>query len=585
MKRIFWRRKKRSDNGGEPSPPPEVSGVEVYVVADEERSSREKVPDSKAAEAIPFLDEFEEGKQAEKEAETVFEPSSLGKHLIGQEEGVGAHGDSVREDVNEGMPSFPKGEVIPQGDERPRNSRKEPAFEQEDRAKQLTTPSGNEGAERKTSPEEEFEQPEGEKPEAPGGAAPEGGPAGYYYPFPYPPYSQPPYAHPYYQGMFSPPPGGKRGKSRRRAGEKPNFPAWGVPWWLPPVMPPVIYPTYPPQVEPAQGPSAFFAIPEEHISPEGFQKLARGEGESRRVDLKWLFGVTAALILFVALVVSSLFIVTVPKNAKRITAGILRDASLVREAIDENYYELRSKAKRKPQTSFLIPDVGIDIFLKGRDIFFFDAEDLTEKVITLMSKSLYSEGYSADIPLKTPRGAGEERAKAICTTMMSSLNNDFHGRTLIPLVVIACVAIAMTALSLAFSVGWGRVITAALIFLCASFPVSFLARFFSEFVLTGGGGTYKDAASGMLRTAISSSVYVFDAVLGAGALLLFIGVIGAVVSRKRMERVPPFLELKTGAELTEQVFPGAPLQDVESENLPGLEGFEEEKPGEDTPGL
>lgn len=579
MRRNFSRRKKKKEAPGESPPPPEVSGVEVFVVSGEKQGLREESQDAEYAKLLHSEGLLREEKESVEEQVIVTGGVPPQEPLMGLDIRADLSEKTKKSDI-----SFPE-----EGPALGKTASPEPQKENIPEAGQepeaVIPPQGEkEGGSIDSSAGKEGEQTERDIPETPKGEPSEGGAAGYYYPFPYPPYAQPPYTPPYYQGFWQSPTGEKRGKSRRRAAHEPAPIIWGVPWWLPPVVPPVMYPPYPGQTEPMRGDSTFFAIPEEHASIEGFQKLAGEEGESKRIDLKWLFGVTSSLILFIALVVSSLFIITAPGNAKRINAGILKKASLVREVIDDNYLELRSKARRKPQASFLIPDLGIDIFLKGQDIGSLDSEELTEKVITLMARNLYSEGYSAGIPFTTPRGAGEERGKAVCITILSALNGDSHKGMLIPLAIIASVGIAMGLLSVVFSVSWGRVITTALVLVCASFPVSFISRFFTEFVLTGGTGTYKDATHTALRTALTSSIYVFDACLGAGALLLLVGVIGAVVSRKRTERVPPFLELKTTPDLSEEFMPAAPVPEEEPGLTPGIEGTEEE-PGKESPGL
>ncbi len=578
MKGKLWRRKKSIEFEGEFPPPPEVSGVEVVTLSMEEQSRPEMSHDAKHTRPPRSIDLPRDDKESLETTPIVSSGISPKEPFMENDKG-----SDLSETAKKGEFRFP-GEDSRSGKSEFMKPREEVIHETGLESKSVNVPRGEKESGSIGSSAEEKGKPGSGKPETPPGAPPEGGFAGQYYSFFYPPYAQPPYMHPYYPGFWPPFTGGKREKSRRRAGHEPVFPVWGIPWWLPPVVPPVTYPGYPGQPDPLQAPSPFFAIPEERASLESFQKLAAEESEGRRVDLKWLFGVTASLILFIALVVSSLFIITAPGNAKRISAGILRKASLVREVIDDNYLELRSKARRKPQASFLIPDLGVDIFLKGRDIQSLDSVDLAEKVIPLMAKKLYIEGYSPGIPFKTPKGAGEERGKAVCITILSALNRDSRRGMIIPLVIIVSVGIAVLMLSVAFSTRWGRVITAAFIFVSASFPVSFLSRFFTEFVLTGGGGTYKDTTESALRTLLTSSTYIFDACLGVGAFLLLVGVTGAIVSRKRMERIPPFLESRTPPELSEEFIPGTPLPEKESEMTPEIDSAEE-KPGEKSPGL
>lgn len=366
---------------------------------------------------------------------------------------------------------------------------------------------------------------------------------GYVMPPPwYPPYGVP---SPYYgfpqpgqTGQIPLVPGGMPG-AQRPPGEGPPmmppgaFPPLGM---APMGMPPMgAFPTG--EVPP---PMALASLEE----PE-FESLTVGEISHWRGDFKWIFGIVTALMIFLALGTAGMYRATSPGSTRQVLVPMIGTATQVKQFVKDNYQSLRTKARRNSGASIYIPDLGVNVSIKGDVISSLSAEDLAERVILEIEKQIYAQGYKQSLKMKNALGSGEERAKATVVTLLSEMNKQTHNALLWPIIIFGVLALAFGILFIVFCHGWGKVVGAGIVFIMGALPGSLSLRIGHQFVWkVGAAGTFKPAANQALRTISSLAVAYYDIALAFGALVLLVGVVGAVIARKSRERVPPFIDLK-----------------------------------------
>lgn len=375
------------------------------------------------------------------------------------------------------------------------------------------------------------------------GFVPPGAPApGYVMPPPwFPPYGFP--TPPYYgypmpgQTGQIPVPMGPGGVpvAGARTGEMPAM--MPGPGFVPPLagMPPGVYPPG------AMPPSPVLSPLEE----KEFSSLASEETSHWRVDFKWVFGIITAVLVFVTLATAGFYRVTGPGAAKQVLVPLIEDSTRVGEMVRENYQQLKSKARKNVYADIYVPDVGVTITLKSDVITSLPAEDLTQRVTNEIAQLIYRNGYRQSLPMEPARGAGEERAKAIGVTVLSKLNKGTHNALLWPVVIFGALAFAFGILFLVFCREWGKLLGAGIAIIGGSLPGSLFLRVGQQFLWKSGApGTFKPAANQALCTMSSMAIAYFDIALAFGALVLLVGVVGAVIARKSRQRVVPFDELE-----------------------------------------
>lgn len=348
----------------------------------------------------------------------------------------------------------------------------------------------------------------------------------------------------------------------------------------PPTAPPAT-PGFPPGPQPpgfpvAPYPSPYVPLPLEALEDEEFGTLAEPGPSHWRGDLKWVFGILTVIFLFAVVAVAGMYRVTGPSASNQVLVPLVTGATQVKQKVKNNFKDLRSKARKLKSADILIPDIGVTVTLSASDINSLSSDDLADKVVAEVERQIYSQGYRGNLPMKAAQGTGEERAKAADAMLLSELNKKTHNSLIWPLVICGVLALAFAVLFLVFCNGWGKVIGAGIVFIVATIPVALTIRVMSEFVWKPGtGGTYKAAMYEAFRSIGSLTVIFFDIALGVGALLLLIGIIGNIVSKRSRERVPPFAELQRPAEPVvggPTVEPG--LDVPEEETLAGDESYE-----------
>lgn len=362
-------------------------------------------------------------------------------------------------------------------------------------------------------------------------------------------------------GMFGyPPPPDQTGQMPP---VQPGSPAAGF------VMPPAGVPQAPDWI-PAPGPQPGLSQPGDITGEDAeFRGLTGEETSHWRVDLKWIFGVAGALLLLATLTVAGFYSVTSPGVSLDIIEPLVSDATEVRELVEENYSDLRAKARRSSSASFVIPDIGVQVTVKATEVNSLSADDLADKVVSEVAEQIYDRGYKGNLPMPDALGVGEMRARAVVATLLSVLNRKTHSDLLWPLIVLAVLAVAFGVMSAAFCRGWGRALGAGIIIIAAALPPSLFLRIANEFVFGSSTGVFKGASHQALRTASGSMLLFYDIALAAGALVLLGGIIGVVVAKKTRGRVPPFLDLARPARA---VIGGPPLE-------PGLSTPAQTAPG------
>jgi hypothetical protein len=397
--------------------------------------------------------------------------------------------------------------------------------------------------------------PTASQPEAPGEQAPPppeaGYPpppeyygAGYYWPqygwYP-PPYSPPGYG--YGAGYPPQPPGASYPLDQ--TGQIPMGPPPGV---APPLPPPAQFP-FPPGPPLAAG-----LLGEE----EEFRELAMSDERHWRLDFKWVFGIIAALLLFAVLTCAGFYRVTSHGDASKVLVPLIETATRVKQSVSNNYSDLKSRARRNKNARIFIPDIGVEVSLEARTVSSLSADDLAAKVIDEVARQIYTRGYRGNLPMKPAQGVGEERGKATCETILSLFNKNKHSALLWAVALIGSLAFVFSMLFLLFLCrGWGKADGIGLVLIAAALPGSLFIRLGTEVFWDTNAGLYRGAMYQAFGNAGALMLMFYDIALGAGALVLLMGVIGGAISRRTRKRVPPFLGLE--------------LQEESAEEEPGLQ--------------
>ena len=348
-----------------------------------------------------------------------------------------------------------------------------------------------------------------------------------------------------------PPPGYGYG-----AGYPPQPPVAGYPvdqtGQIPLVQPPQVFPPIPP-------PAQFPFLPEAPLAigllgdEEEFRELARGEEKHWRIDFKWVFGIIAAILLFTALTCAGFYRVTGQGDARRVLVPLIESATQVKQLISDNYSDLRSKARRSEIARIYIPDIGVEVSIEAGTVAKLSAGELTDKVVNEVARQIYNRGYGGNLPMKRAQGVGEERGKATCETILALLNKKNHRTSLWAVELIGSLAFVFSMLLfLFFCRGWGKAAGIGLVLIAATLPGSLFIRLGTEFFWDTNAGLYRGAMYQAFQDMGALMLMFFDIALGAGALVLLIGVVGGVISRRAKKRVPPFLELQRREEYTEE---------------------------------
>jgi hypothetical protein len=347
---------------------------------------------------------------------------------------------------------------------------------------------------------------------------------------------------------------------------------------VPTMMPPgafVVPPSMPPgAMPPGAFPPGAQAVAFGPLEEPEFESLTRAETSHWRGDFKWVFGLVTALMIFVALATAGLYRVTGPGAAKQVLTPLIQNATQVEQVVKKNYQSLRNKARKSSSANIYIPDIGVTVTISAGTIDSLSSEDLAQRVVVAAESIIYSRGYQGNLPMKEAAGAGEERARATCVTILSKLNKSTHSMLFWPIIIFGVLAVAFGILFMVFCRGWGKVIGAGLAIIAGSLSGSLFLRVGHQFIWkANASGTFKPAANQALRTMSSMAVAYFDIALAAGAVVLLIGVIGAVISRKSRGRVPPFGELGESGKDKAAAAPGQPAQSGPA----GSERFTEEE--------
>ena len=276
-----------------------------------------------------------------------------------------------------------------------------------------------------------------------------------------------------------------------------------------------------------------------------FESLTNTESSHWRGDFKWIFGILTALLIFLTLTCAGLYRVTGPGAASKVMTPLITNATQVKQFVKDNYQDLRSRARKSKTARIYVPDIGVSVSIQGSVISSSSADDLAGKVITEAQRQIYQQGYKQSLPMKTAQGAGEERAKATDVTILSKMNKSTHSSLFWPIIIFGVLALAFGVLMLVFSRGWGKALSVGLAIIAGALAGSLWLRIGNQFLWkAGAAGTFKPVANQALRTMGSMAVVYFDIALAAGAVVLLVGVIGAVIARKKRERVTPFTDLK-----------------------------------------
>ncbi|MBU1671259.1 MAG: hypothetical protein KKF41_05935 [Actinobacteria bacterium] len=313
-----------------------------------------------------------------------------------------------------------------------------------------------------------------------------------------------------------------------------------------PVPAPFPVPTVPPPLSPVLQPG---------LEDSDFEGLTREEPSHWRDDFKWVFGFITATLILLTLTAAGFYRATGPGAARRILQPVLSGATQITEYVEENYQDLRSKARRNRNANIIIPDIGIEVSISASDITESStSQDLADRVIIEVERKLYGSGYTSDIPMKDARGVGEERAKATDATLLTMVNRNTHGAMLWVMIVVGVLALVFAVIFVLFCRGWGRLTGLGLAIIAGSLPGALLVRAANEFVWTarGSGVPYRAAMSSALHTGGSLMLPYYDIALGVGALVLLAGVIGSLVARRTRQRVPPFMDLSRSEALVEE---------------------------------
>lgn len=365
--------------------------------------------------------------------------------------------------------------------------------------------------------------------------------AGYYWPqYGWYPPSYPPPGYGYGPGYPPQPPGAGY---PAEYGAAPPYPPDQT-GQIPLVQPAPVHPPAPPPAQfpfPPEPPLAYEIMGEE----EEFKELARGEEKHWRIDFKWVFGIITAILLFAALTCAGFYSVTSPGGARDVLVPLIEGATQVKQYVEENYSDLRSRARRSQTARIYIPDIGVEVALESETVASLNSDELADKVIGEVERQIYTGGYEGNLPMKRAQGVGEERGKAACETILALINKNNHRTLLWTLALLGSLAFVFSMLFLLFFCrGWGKAAGVGLAIIAAALPASLFIRLGTEFFWNAEAGLFKGAMYQAFQDAGALMLMYYDIALGAGALVLLVGVIGGAVSRRSKKRVPPFLDLK-----------------------------------------
>jgi hypothetical protein len=330
----------------------------------------------------------------------------------------------------------------------------------------------------------------------------------------------------------------------------PQPPVTGYPMdetgWIPPVPTPVAGPPLPPVPPPSQFPFA----PESplatgFIEEEDFKEIALSEEKHWRVDFKWVFGIIAVALVFGALTCAGFYRVTGQGDAQKILVGIIERTTQVKQLVSKNYSDLESKARQEKTARIYIPSIGVEVSIEAKTLTKLSAGELNDRITNEIARLIYNNGYKGNLPMKPAQGVGEERGKAACETILALLNKNNHSKLMWAVALFGSLAfVFLMLLLLFFCRGWGKVSGIGLALIAASLPASLFIRLANDFFWDTNAGLYRGAMYQAFHDMGTLMLMFFDIALGAGALLLLIGVIGGVISKRTRKRVPPFLEIQ-----------------------------------------
>jgi hypothetical protein len=420
---------------------------------------------------------------------------------------------------------------------------------------------------------------EGEKREVGEQQQDEGQAAGYprqywvpvWYPPVYPPYGYPP--QPYFHqqspgeaGRPQPPETGTYPMPAPMVAQPGQF---APPVGLPPGEIPVEAPPFPPgefgYPLPPYPPMEQQLPPLEALEME---QLTYAEKSHWRGDFKWMFGIMVVIMLFSTLALAGLYRISGRGSAQDIGVPIIEKTTEIEDAIEENYDELNSKARRGRNAEIVIPDVGVSVSLDAETVTSLGEKELTDQVIAEIQKEIYEGGYEGDLPFRLARGVGEERARGVCVTFIGYLTRSTHAGLIWPVVIFAGITLALAVPFLIFCRGWGKMTGAGVAIIAASLPFTLFVRLAGQFIWKGASaGPYKGAMYQAYRSAGSMMLAYYDIALGVGALLLLTGIVFNLLGRKSKSRVVPFADL---AEPEEYVIGGPSIDTVPPPAQPPL---------------
>ena len=286
---------------------------------------------------------------------------------------------------------------------------------------------------------------------------------------------------------------------------------------------------------------------------EEFRELARGEEKHWRIDFKWVFGIMAAILLFGALTCAGFYRVTGPGDAQQVLVPLIESTTRVKQSVSENYSDLKSKARRTETARIYIPDIGVEVSIEAETVGKLNADELADRVINEIARRIYNRGYEGNLPMKRAQGVGEDRGKATCETLLVLLNKNNHGTLLWAVALLGSLAFVFSMLFLLFFCrGWGKAAGIGLVLIAAALPGSLFIRLGTEFFWDTNVGVFRGAMYLAFQDAGAFMLMFYDIALGAGALVLLVGVIGGTISRRAKKRVTPFLELQRREESMEE---------------------------------
>ena len=371
-------------------------------------------------------------------------------------------------------------------------------------------------------------------------------PQPYWYPPVYPP-----------AAFYGYPPGYQQGPPVETGGGHPPDEQTGTIPVVPPqqhVQPMSPYP-FPPAFLPPGGdvsglPPTPLMPPFQPLEDTRFEELTRAESTHWRVDMKWVFGIMTTALLFLVLTTAGLYRISGRGAAQEIAVPVIDTTTSVRNAVEENYQDLKAKARKQKNAQIMIPDVGVDISMEAETITSLGSEELADSVILEIERQLYNQGYYGDLPMKPAQGVGEDRGKGTCETLLASLNRKTHQVLVWPMIIVGIMALLFAVPFLIFCRGWGKIIGAGVVVVAAALPASIYIRTGTRFLWKGtAAGLYKGVVLQAFSDSGSLMLVFFDIALGVGALLLLVGIVGNVISRKSRERVTPFGDLQEPEEI------------------------------------